>query len=243
MSLVLVALLFALSVLSGMLGIGVAFAAVPFLSLYLPDLVNQVQPLSLILNGVTAFFSLLGFAHAGLVDWKRGTMLSVVTTLTAPIGALLARAVDPLYIWGVYFAAVLYMCWRLIHPHARRERTLHFRLGLILAVPISIVTGFIGVGPGFLLMPALMMVGFSARSAAALNALAVTPSSFAAVLPHWSHMQLDPWNTGSLALAGAAGSLVGARLAITRVPEEHLRFVLLAVIASATVYRIARLLF
>ena len=46
--------LFALSVASGMLGLGVAFAAVPFLGFFLPDLVHQVQPLSLFLNGVTA---------------------------------------------------------------------------------------------------------------------------------------------------------------------------------------------
>lgn len=38
--------LFILATLSGMLGLGVAFAAVPFLGLFLPDLVHQVQPLS-----------------------------------------------------------------------------------------------------------------------------------------------------------------------------------------------------
>ena len=43
-----------LSYLSGMLGLGVAFAAVPFLSFFLSDLVNEVQPLSLLLNGATA---------------------------------------------------------------------------------------------------------------------------------------------------------------------------------------------
>lgn len=51
--------LFLLSIISGMLGLGVAFAAIPFLGLFLPDLVNQVQPLSLLLNGVTALFAFL----------------------------------------------------------------------------------------------------------------------------------------------------------------------------------------
>jgi uncharacterized membrane protein YfcA len=37
-----------LALLSGMLGLGVAFASVPFLSLFMPDLVHQVQPLSLL---------------------------------------------------------------------------------------------------------------------------------------------------------------------------------------------------
>ena len=59
--------LFLLSLVSGMLGLGVAFAAVPFLSFFLHDLVHRVQPLSLLLNGVTALFSLFGFARSGLV--------------------------------------------------------------------------------------------------------------------------------------------------------------------------------
>lgn len=56
-----------LAVVSGMLGLGVAFAAVPFLSLFLPDIVNMVQPLTLLLNGFTALFATLGFARSGLV--------------------------------------------------------------------------------------------------------------------------------------------------------------------------------
>lgn len=224
-----------------MLGIGVAFAAVPFLSLYLPDLVNQVQPLSLILNGVTALFSLVGFAQAGYVDWKRGAVLALITTLTAPIGSVLALLVNPLFVWVVYFIAVLYMCWRLIRPHIHHEGKQNFRLGLVLAVPISTATGFIGVGPGFLLMPALMLVGFSTRSAAGMNALAVTPSSFSAVLPHWCHMQLDFWTAVPLTVSGAVGSFLGAKLATKKVPEDYLRRILLVVIVAATLYRIARL--
>jgi hypothetical protein len=40
-----------LSVASGMLGLGVAVATVPFLQFFMLDLVHQVQPLSLFLNG------------------------------------------------------------------------------------------------------------------------------------------------------------------------------------------------
>ena len=35
--------------------------------------------------------------------------------------------------------------------------------------PISVFAGFLGVGPGFLLMPTLALVGYSARLAAATN--------------------------------------------------------------------------
>jgi uncharacterized membrane protein YfcA len=241
MNVVLMAILFVLSVVSGMLGIGVAFAALPVLSLYLPDLVNQVQPLSLLLNGFTALFSMIGFAHAGYVDWRKGAALAVVTTCCTPIGAWLSHVVAPNLIWAVYAFAVGFMCWQLLRPLRPRPGLVNFRFGLLMAAPISIVAGFLGVGPGFLLMPALVVVGFGTRAAAGMNALAVTPSSFSAVLPHWSTMQINPWTALPLIAAGAAGSLIGARLATTRIPETYLRWILLAVILGATIYRMAGL--
>ena len=225
-----------------MLGIGVAFAAVPFLSLYMPDLVNQVQPLSLILNGVTAFFSLIGFARAGYVDWKRGGLLAAITTASAPVGSSLARLVTPGELWTAYFIAVAFLCWSLTRPQPQKNKKKNFKLALALAVPISIVSSFIGVGPGFLLVPALMFSGFNARSAAAMNSLAVTPSSFSAAAPHWPHMQFDAALAVPLIVAGAIGSLVGARLATTHVPEDYLRYVLLVVVIAASLYRIAQFL-
>jgi len=76
-----------LAVISGMLGLGVAFVAVPFLSLFLPDLVNMVQPLTLLLNGFTALFATIGFARSGLVIWRKAIPLAIVTTTSAPVGS------------------------------------------------------------------------------------------------------------------------------------------------------------
>ena len=74
--------LFALSVASGMLGLGVAFAAFPFLGFFLPDLVHQLQPLNLFLNGVTALFAAFGFARSRLVEWRPAILLTIVAAIT-----------------------------------------------------------------------------------------------------------------------------------------------------------------
>jgi hypothetical protein len=55
--LLLEAALFTASVISGMLGIGIAFAAIPILGLRSMDLVHEIQPIALFINGVTALFS------------------------------------------------------------------------------------------------------------------------------------------------------------------------------------------
>lgn len=234
--------LLVLSVVSGMLGLGVAFAAVPFLGLFLPDLVHQVQPLSLLLNGLTALASAAGFARSGHVEWRRAGVLAVVTTTFAPAGALLAQRVAQVWIWWAYFLAAAYMAYRLFRPIAERPGHERFALALALAVPISVLSGFLGVGPGFLLLPTLILVGFGAKSAAGINALAVTPPSFSALLPHLETARFDPSLTAVLLVVGVVGSYGGARLASLRMSSARMKQAFGVLIVIVTSYKLYTLL-
>lgn len=232
-----------LAVASGMLGLGVAFAAVPFLSLFLPDLVNQVQPLTLILNGLTALFAAWGFAQNGFVDWRKAIKLAVVTTLAAPLGAWLAHYIPQPYILIVYFLAVFYLAISLFRPvRAEQGKTENFRMALILAVPISILAGFLGIGPGFLLMPTLILLGFEAKQAAGINAFAVTPPSFSALIPHLSTAVWDIPLTISLIVVGAAGAFFGAQITSQFVPGGRLKQMFGVLIVVMTAYKIFTLI-
>lgn len=249
-----------LSVASGMLGLGVAFAAVPFLGLFLHDLVNQVQPLSLILNGVTALFALFGFARSGLVMWKPAILLAVATTLVAPLGGYLAQIVSPNYLWVAYFVAVAYLAVRMFMPDKRFTSAIadtnasglqasawtidkNLMLALLLAVPISIFAGMLGVGPGFLLLPTLILVGYESKHAAAMNALAVTPPSFSALLPHIATASVDLELAALLILVGAIGSFAGARITSLYVPGRRLKQIFGVLIVVMTAYKLYQLAF
>lgn len=238
--LVLTLALFLLSTVSGMLGIGVAFAAVPLLSLALPDLVNQVHPLSLALNGVTAFFSLIGFARAGLVDWKRAWTLTGVVTLASPLGAMLARITPEWMLWLAYAVAAVFFLYSMYHPVRLTPWHERFSGVLAWAIPISLVSGLIGVGAGFLLVPTMMRHGIDIKRAAGLNALAVTPASFASILPHWAHMDVAVEMALPLLGAGAAGALIGAHVATHRMSTTTLRKVLALSIIGTLTYRALR---
>ncbi|GAB4569865.1 MAG: sulfite exporter TauE/SafE family protein [Anaerolineae bacterium] len=242
-SLIMVVGLFVLAIVSGMLGLGVAFAAVPFLSLFLPDLVHQVQPLTLILNGLTALFATLGFARSGYVAWRKALILAAITTISAPVGAWIAQYISQQVILYVYLGAVLYLAYRLFRPAQSRtdsgeERGENFRAAVILAIPISILAGFLGIGPGFLLMPTLILLGFEAKEAAGINAFAVTPPSFSALLPHLSTMVLDAQLTVALIVVGAVGAFAGARITSLYVPSNRLRQIFGVLIVVMTLYKI-----
>ena len=227
-----------LSVISGMLGLGVAFSAVPFLGLFLPDLVHQVMPLSLLLNGLTALFATFGFAKGGHIDLKKAITLAVVTTIAAPLGSYLVRFVPQIYIWFIYFAAVSYLAYRLFRPVKARPGNENFTLALILAFPISVIAGFLGVGPGFLLMPTLIIVGFDPKKAAGINALAVCPPSFSALITPLATAQFDMPLTVPLLVVGAIGSYFGARLTSRFVPSAKIKQIFGVLIVVMTLYKI-----
>jgi len=231
-----------LSVVSGMLGLGVAFSAIPFLAFFLPDLIHQVQPLSLLLNGVTALFAVFGFAKSGLVDWKKALSLAVITTVSTPLGAWIVQYTPVMIVWIAYLASVFYLAYRLFRPVKERPGEENFRLALILAVPISILSGLLGIGPGFLLMPTLIIVGFPAKKAAGINALAVMPPSFSALIPHLGKAHWDLSLTVTLLLIGAAGSYVGARLTSLYIPGERLKQGFGILIVIMTLYKIFTLI-
>jgi len=242
-TIIIVAGLFGLSVISGMLGLGVAFAAIPFLGFFLGDLVHEIQPLSLILNGITAFFSAFGFSRSGLVDWRRAGVLCLVTTTFAPIGAWLAQTTDRRLLWVLYFCAVVYLAVQMFRPAKAATGEPRYGLALLLAIPISVLSGLLGVGPGFLLLPCLILLGVEPKHAAAINAVAVTPPSFSALIPHIGTMRIDPALAVMLIVAGAAGSFLGARLTSLRLSGptvKRLFGVLLVVMTAVQLYRLLR---
>jgi hypothetical protein len=237
-----VAGLLVLSIVSGMLGLGVAFAAVPFLSLFMSDLVHEVQPLSLLLNGVTAMFAAFGFAKSGLIEWRKAFALAAVTTTFAPLGSWMAQSVPAEAIWVAYLASVAYLAYRLFRPVKERPGSENFRLAMYLAAPIAVLSGLLGVGPGFLLMPTLILVGFETKRAAAINAFAVTPPSFSALVPHLSSASFNVGLTVALLTAGAIGSFAGARITARYVPASRMKQGFGVLIVAATAYKVVTIL-
>lgn len=234
-------LILAVSVISGMLGIGVAFAAIPILGMHSQDLVHEVQPIALFLNGVTALFAASAFARAGYVEWRRSIGLAGVCTLCAPIGSWAAQYADERTLWLCYFGSVIVVVYLLISRRSPGRATRPFAHVLLASAPIAALSGFLGVGPGFLLVPVMMHSGFSPRRAAAMNAVAVTPSSFASLIPHLDRAVVEPAFAVPIVLSAACGALAGGYLASRRVPEKALRLLFVAIILALAAYKLLTL--
>ena len=226
--LILTPLLFGLSFLSGMLGLGVAFVAIPVLGLFGFDLINEIQPWALLLNGLTAISAAILFWRRGMVDKRGALILVTITTIGAPIGVWLLQFATVDFIWWLYVGVLVFLAVRMAMPKGAStevvaeitDRNRAKAAGA--AVPISVFAGFLGVGPGFLLMPALTLVGYSARLAAATNSVAVTLPSFSAFVTHLPTATFD-WPTVIVtSIAAVIGPWLGARFTAGKVKSATL---------------------
>uniref|UniRef100_A0A7J2TKA6 Probable membrane transporter protein n=1 Tax=Archaeoglobus fulgidus TaxID=2234 RepID=A0A7J2TKA6_ARCFL len=231
---------FILSLFSGMLGLGAAFATIPYLSFFMSDIVHEVQPVALLLNGFTAAFSAFGFARSGLIRFRDATLLAITTTASAPIGSFIVQHVQQIYVWIIYFSAVIYLAYRLFRPIKSENVTKNpnLKLALVLAVPISILAGFLGVGPGFLLMPTLIIVGYEPKVAAGINAIAVCPPSFSAFIPHMYTMKVSTSMLAYIVITGSIASYIGARITAKYITGHTLRKIFGSLIVILTAYRL-----
>jgi len=85
---------------------------------------------------------------------------------------------------------------------------------LLAGAGVGLITGFLGVGGGFLVVPALIaFAGLDMRSAVGTSLLVIAINSSAGFAGHLSGGQLDFALIGLLTTAAVAGALAGERLA------------------------------
>jgi uncharacterized membrane protein YfcA len=94
---------------------------------------------------------------------------------------------------------------------------------LLDGVAVGLVTGLVGAGGGFLVVPALALLGgLPMGVAVGTSLLVIAMKSFAGLAGYLATVPIDWALTGAVTAAAVVGSLFGARLA-DRIPADALR--------------------
>jgi uncharacterized membrane protein YfcA len=129
-----------------------------------------------------------------------------------------------------------------VEPPARSEHTPATRAALVLATGtgVGFLTGLFGVGGGFVIVPALMLVlGFSMAQATGTSLLVIAVNSLVALILRGGPGTIDWSVIGPFTAAAVAGVLVGRRVA-DRVPARTLTIALTALIVVVALWTGAR---
>jgi uncharacterized membrane protein YfcA len=221
----------------------VAFIATPVLGLFGYELKHVIMPWSLWLNGLTAISGAVAFARAKMVDWRTAVPLLLITTLVAPVGVWLLQFVSTTAVWWIYVVVLVFLAYRMAFPpkmddSAKLHITDQTRVkGGLLSSVIGVFAGFLGVGPGFLLMPTLVLLGYTARLAAATNSVIVTLPSFSAFATHLGDARFDWLMLGLTSVTAVTGAWLGARFMAKRVKSLTLSRLFALALALLAVQR------
>ena len=206
----------------GALGGGGSILAVPVLvyALYLDP--QAATTASLVIVGVTAIVAAISHARAGRVDWRAALIFGALGIPASIGGSLLNRAVDP-QVLLLAFAALMLVAAAAMYRRSRAPEPVSTappargaaQVARVVAVALVVgfLTGFLGVGGGFLIVPALVLaMGFGMPTAVGTSLVIISITSLAALIERLGHGAIAWHVVLPFTAAAIIGSLLGKRL-------------------------------
>lgn len=222
------ALALLIGVTLGLLGGGGSILAVPVLVYVAGQDAKAAIAMSLLVVGVTSAAGAIFHARAGRVRWRTAAIFGAAGMVGAYGGGRLAEFIPGTWLliaFALMMAATSVAMLRGRDTPAEATGDSQVRVVRIVVdgLVVGVVTGLVGAGGGFLIVPALVLLGGVPMATAVGTSLVVIAlKSGAGLLGYLASTTID-WSL-ALAVTGAAvvGSVVAGRFA-GRVPEDRLR--------------------
>lgn len=216
----------------GLLGSGGSILTVPVLHYLLGQPEQAAIAGSLFVVGVIAAASAIPHARARRIAWRDVVGFGVPGMAGAWTGAALAHWIPGTVQLGGFALAVLVAGWRMLDTRpldaaARPAATSRVAIGAA-GAGVGLLSGIVGVGGGFLIVPALVLFARIPLSQAVGTSLAIitlnSATGFAQYLGVLGSrgIELDWPTLAVVTCVGIAGSLLGQRLG-RRLPQLLLR--------------------
>ncbi|KWX57200.1 sulfite exporter TauE/SafE family protein [Mycobacterium sp. NAZ190054] len=239
-----------IGVLLGLLGGGGSIMAVPALVYVLGLDIQHAIPMSLIVVGTASAVGVLPKIRAGQVQWRLAAVFALAGIPATFIGtAIGGHLPQPVLMIG--FAAVMVMAAiRMLQDNAGTgtacrvgDGGINWRRCAPRSIPagflVGLLTGLFGVGGGFLIIPALvLMLGVEMPIAVGTSLVIIVANSVAGVLSHLSGADID-WAIATAFVGTAiAGSLIAGHFG-TGLDTRRLRHWFAYLVFAVAVYVLA----
>jgi len=179
---------------------------------------KQAIATSLLVVGVTSAVGAISHARAGRVQWRTGLIFGGAGMAGAYAGGLLARFIPGTVLligFAVMMIATAIAMLRGRKNVGAADGTHRMPVVKILAegLVVGLVTGLVGAGGGFLVVPALALLGgLPMPIAVGTSLIVIAMKSFAGLGGYLSSVQIDWGVAGAVTAAAVVGALIGARL-------------------------------
>jgi uncharacterized membrane protein YfcA len=170
---------------------------------------------SLFVVAITSAVGLLAHARLGRVRWRIGLVFGGAGMVGAFVGGRLAVLVpDRILLTGfaLTLAVAAIAMMRRAQPPMPEHRA-PVSMALVQGVGVGLMSGLVGAGGGFMVVPALVLFGkLAIEEAIATSLLVIALQSSAGFVGHLAHATIDWPLVIAVATIAAVGAFVGARV-------------------------------
>ena len=222
-----------LGALLGLLGGGGSILAVPALVYGAGQELPQAVATSLLVVGITAIVALLPRIRARQIAWRIALVFGATGAATAFAGAAANRQLPDDVVLALFAVLMIGAGVRMLQGKPGTGAACAVDGGgvdwrrclprtLAGGVVVGFLTGLLGVGGGFLIIPVLFVLGLSMETAIGTSLLIVAINSAAGFTAHAGDVALDLPVTAAFTVVAAGTALATGRLA-TRMDTDRLR--------------------
>jgi uncharacterized protein len=227
----------------GLLGGGGSVLTVPLFVYALGFDPKHAIAMSLAVVGATSAFGTAAHWRAGNVNVRIAATFGAIAIAGTYVGVRLANFVSGTTQLVVFGAVMLMAAIFTLKgaPPSERDRELSQERGvsLLKAVPaglmVGLLTGLLGVGGGFMIVPALLVLRASFGEAVGTSLLIITANCFVGFLGYLGHVSMD-WTAVIFVSAGTVPGIVLGSYLHHFIPQSMLRRAFAAVLVVLAIF-------
>lgn len=205
----------------GLLGGGGSILALPVLVYVAGIDAKEAVGMSLAIVGATSLTASLMHHRKGQLDVKIAAIFGGAGILGAYFSSRLTHLVSSGILLLLFALLMLVVGALMLRRQQFQEQAggINFPLVLAAGLSVGVLTGFLGVGGGFLVVPALVLLAkLPMRLAIGTSLLVIAINCAAGFAGHWGQGNLHPLMTLAFTVLAVGGSFVGERFAYQASP-------------------------
>lgn len=209
---------FSIGISLGLLGGGGSILTVPALVYLIGQSPQVAVTTSLAIVGANSAFGAFCHRTQGTLNWRVALIFGGAGMCASYLAAGMSKQFSP-DVLMVAFAGLMLLVGGLLFRRRKNCQTQQACYDLKVwkvvmgGLGVGLLTGILGVGGGFLIVPALvMLVGLPMHHAVGTSLVVIAMNSLAGFFGHLSGITLDLQLIGGFVVAGMLGTFAGARL-------------------------------
>ena len=204
----------------GLLGGGGAILSVPILVYILGVPVKSAVPTSLVVVGLTSLVGVVRHYHAGNLNPRAALAFGPAAALASLAGSRLALLVNSRLQLAIFAVVLLVAAFQMLQSVNVEQETgpapaRPLPVLMLIGAGVGFLTGLVGVGGGFLYVPALtLLAGLDMKHAVGTSLALITVSCAAGLAGYLGQVHLDWILIAGFTGLALVGVMVGSRLAL-----------------------------